>query len=170
MVIWLLGVSGAGKSTLGNRLKSYCDAQGIKSFLLDGDLVRDFYDNDLGYSPPDRRHNIKRIMLAARVLEQNGIIPIVCNISPFEDLRRFARQKFDNYQQVYLRKDIRHARTNDVKNIYKDHMNKTPLVGVDMTFEPPLSNELVLDVDKESVDDSFARLKSLLQKGFHHEK
>ena len=96
MVIWLLGISGAGKSTLGKRLKKHFDAKGIHSFILDGDVVRTFFDNDLSYSVADRRQNIKRILLAAYVLEQNGVIPIVCNISPFEDLRQFARDTFHN--------------------------------------------------------------------------
>ena len=63
MVIWLLGISGAGKSTLGKRLKKHYDTKGIHSFILDGDVVRTFFDNDLSYSVADRRQNIKRILL-----------------------------------------------------------------------------------------------------------
>ena len=92
MVVWLIGISGAGKSTLGVKLKRYYESNNVKTFLLDGDIVRDFYDNDLGYSREDRIANIKRIMLSAYVLEQNGIVPIVCNISPFEHLRCFCRK------------------------------------------------------------------------------
>ena len=106
MVIWLLGISGAGKSTLGNLLKQYFDRNAVKSFILDGDSVRNFFDNDLGFSVDERRQNIKRILLAAQALEQSGVIPIVCNISPFEDLRQFAREKFNDYVQIYLQKSI----------------------------------------------------------------
>ena len=102
MVIWLLGISGAGKSTLGNLLKKYFDRKAVKSFILDGDSVRNFFDNDLDFSADERRQNIKRILLAAHALEQSGVIPIVCNISPFEDLRQFAREKFNDYVQIYL--------------------------------------------------------------------
>ena len=42
MVIWLLGISGSGKSTLGNKLKGYFDENNVRSFILDGDTVRDF--------------------------------------------------------------------------------------------------------------------------------
>ena len=106
MVIWLLGISGAGKTTLGKELHTIFNQNNIKSFIIDGDIVRDFYNNDLGYSKSDRISNIKRIMLSAYVLEQNGIIPIVCNISPFEFLRDFARDKFDKYVEVYLKREI----------------------------------------------------------------
>ena len=79
MVIWLIGISGSGKTTLGNRLKEYYNNKKTKSFILDGDLVREFYENDLGYSKVDRIGNIKRIMLSAYVLEKNDIIPMIAH-------------------------------------------------------------------------------------------
>ena len=169
MVIWLLGISGAGKSTLGLRLKQYYDSKAVQSFILDGDIVRSFFDNDLGYSVDERRQNIKRILLAAHVLEQNGVIPIVCNISPFEELRAFARGKFDEYVQIYLQKSVSVAQGNDVKNIYKDNISKTPIAGVDFAFDEPLVSELVIPVDSESVDASFSRIILFLAERNHSE-
>jgi len=162
MVIWLLGISGAGKSTLGNLLKQYFDRNAVKSFILDGDSVRNFFDNDLGFSVDERRQNIKRILLAAQALEQSGVIPIVCNISPFEDLRQFAREKFNDYVQIYLQKSIPIAQKNDVKNIYRDNIKKTPIAGIDLAFDEPLVNDLVISVDSESVDASFDKIMVLL--------
>lgn len=163
MVIWLIGISGAGKTTLGNKLKAYWDAKSQKSFLIDGDIVRDFYDNDLGFSKEDRRANIQRILFSAYVLEQNGIIPIVCNISPFEDLRAFARKKFNDYHEIYLRKDIQKALQNDVKGIYQKHLSQTSLVGIDLVFEEPTQSDLVLDVDNEDVETSFRSIIEYLE-------
>ena len=162
MVIWLLGISGSGKSTLGAKLKAYYDENNIQSFILDGDTVRDFFDGDLGYTPDERMHNIKRILLSASVLEQNGIIPIICNISPFESLRQFAREKLGDYVQIYLQKSLMDAQKDDVKNIYKENLNVTPIVGLDVEFESPETNELVLNVESESVDDSFDKIITYL--------
>ena len=162
MVIWLLGISGAGKSTLGILLKKYFDRNAVNSFILDGDKVRNFFDNDLGFSVDERRQNIKRILLAAQALEQSGVIPIVCNISPFEDLRQFAREKFNDYVQIYLQKSIPIAQKNDVKNIYRDNIKKTPIAGIDLAFDEPLVNDLVISVDSESVDASFDKIMVLL--------
>ena len=117
----------------------------------------------MGYSIEERKQNIKRILLTAYALEKNGIIPIVCNISPFESLRYFAREKFQNYVQIYLHKEIKEAQKNDVKNIYKDNLNITPIVGLDLDFEKPLCNELVLDVDKEIEDESFYKILTYLE-------
>ena len=121
MIVWLIGIAGAGKTTLGIRLEDYLKSQDKKCYRIDGDVIRKFFDNDLGYTYEERVQNIKRIILAGYILEQNGIIPIICNISPFEKLREFARKKFDGYNEIYLRKSIENSRKNDVKGLYRNN-------------------------------------------------
>jgi len=165
MVIWLLGISGAGKTTLGNELHKYLQNKNINSFVIDGDLVRDFYDNDLGYDKKDRVANIKRILLSAYILEENNIIPIVCNISPFEELREFARNKLKDYREVYLQKDINTAQLDDIKKIYINNTSKTPLIGIDIIFEEPKNSDLIINVDQETVNESLNKiLDNILKK------
>jgi len=148
MVIWLLGISGSGKTTLGLELKKYFDNKNIKSCVIDGDLVRDFYNNDLGFTKEDRVANIKRIMLSAYLLEENGIIPIVCNISPFQGLRDFAKIKFNDYVEIYLKRDLK-----NIKN--KNHVyNKSNVVGVDLEFEEPKLPSLMINTSSTDVDRS----------------
>lgn len=164
MVIWLIGISGAGKTTLGNKIHKYLTDKKLNSFMIDGDIVREFYDNDLGYSKEERISNIKRIMLSTYVLEKNNIIPIVCNISPFENLRDFARDKFDSYHEIYLNKNISIAKENDVKGIYKNNFKKTSLIGVDMKFEEPTKSNLTINVDSESEEISFEKIINYINK------
>lgn len=164
MVIWLIGISGAGKTTLGKRLKQHFDNQEIKSYMIDGDLVRDFFDNDLGYSKEDRILNIKRIILSAYMLEQNGIIPIICNISPFEEVRKMARVKFHDYHEIYLSKDINIAKKDDIKGIYKNHIAKTAVVGLDIEFEIPKNYDLKINTDKEELETSFNKILKYLDR------
>ena len=54
MIIWLIGISGSGKSTLGNLLCSEISKTENKVRLIDGDIVRAFFNNDLGYSKKER--------------------------------------------------------------------------------------------------------------------
>ena len=163
MVIWIIGISGSGKSTLGNMLKKYFDEEGLDSQIIDGDVVRSFFNDDLGYGAEDREQNIKRILLASSLLESNGIVPIICNIGPFEHLRLFAREKFNNYIQIYLYKRMENAKKNDVKNIYRDNVDVTPIVGIDLLFEEPEFNELVLKVDDESKEESLKKIINYLE-------
>lgn len=157
MVIWLLGISGSGKSTLGKELKNYFDNNNINSYIIDGDIIRNFYENDLGYTKEDREANIKRILLSAYILEQNNIIPIVCNISPFEQLRNFARRKFDNYIEIYLKRDINNIKNK--KTVYKDKN----VVGVDIKFEEPKNSNLIIDTNKLTKEESLNHILKYLK-------
>lgn len=148
MVIWLLGVSGAGKTTLGNTLKNYLDSKNIKNCIIDGDIVRDFYNNDLGFEKEDRITNIQRIMLSAYLLEQNSIIPIVCNISPFQELRDFANIKFSRYIEIYLKRELQDIHNKDA--VYND----SHVVGIDIAFDEPKNPSLVIDTSTTDEEKS----------------
>ncbi len=137
--------------------------------MIDGDKARAFYDNDLGYTEAERLMTVKRVMLPAHVLSESGIIAIVCNIHPFKELRDFARRKINGYNEVYLKHDIEACREKDVKEMYKNHEGKTDIVGVDVRFDEPKNSDLVLDTDKETVEESFAKLRAYLENKYPEE-
>jgi adenylylsulfate kinase len=163
MVIWLLGLPGAGKTTLGLKLEKYLKQKNLQCCLIDGNIVRDFFNNDLGYTKEERIINMKRIMLAAFLLEKNGIIPVVCNISPFKSMRDFARKKFNNYIEIYLAKPFHKAKEEITKReVYQQ--NQTPIVGREIPFEEPDSYNLKLYTHVETVEESFDKIIEYLKK------
>lgn len=60
-VIWFTGLSASGKSTIANALCKQLHNLGIKSYVLDGDNIRHGLNKDLGFSPENRKENIRRI-------------------------------------------------------------------------------------------------------------
>src|SRR5688572_18214941 len=99
-VFWLLGLSGSGKTTLSTLMKKYLESDGKRMFpkisrwaLLDGDSVRSFLGDAIGYSFEERRKSVTIMGLLAKHLSDNQVGVIVANISPFHDLREFMRQK-----------------------------------------------------------------------------
>lgn len=81
-------------------------------------------------------------------MEQNGIIPIVCNISPFQELRDFSKVKFDDYKEIYLKRN-----QEDILN--KDEIySQDNVVGKDMKFEEPNNPFLIVDTSKYSIEES----------------
>ena len=47
MVIWIIGLSGAGKTTLANEVVAQVRREQRNVILIDGDMVRDVFGNDL---------------------------------------------------------------------------------------------------------------------------
>lgn len=162
MIIWLIGISGAGKTTLGKNLERFYKDKGFKTYRLDGDEVRNLFDNDLGYTIEDRELNVKRIILGAYVLDQNDIIGIICNISPFQNLRDLARRKIAGYNEIYLEKDIQISIKDDVKGIYKENMGKTDIIGLGQCFDEPTNCDLHIKVDEMTEDESFQMIKKYI--------
>ena len=50
-VLWFTGLSGAGKTTLACEVERRLHAMGILTGRLDGDVVRDGLNSDLGFLP-----------------------------------------------------------------------------------------------------------------------
>ncbi|MDQ0897551.1 MULTISPECIES: adenylyl-sulfate kinase [unclassified Paenibacillus] len=49
-VYWITGLAGAGKTTIGKLLKQELLLLGRPVILLDGDMLREAFGHDLGYS------------------------------------------------------------------------------------------------------------------------
>ena len=88
--------------------------------------------------PKNRKENIKRIIYVAHVLEEANIIAIACNISPFQNMGDFCRQKFKNYSDIYLEKSYTIARKVDLKGVFKNSAS-FKLVGRNIPFKKTVS-------------------------------
>jgi adenylylsulfate kinase-like enzyme len=162
MVIWLIGVSGAGKSTHAKRLLSWLEKHGRPACLLDGDDVRAFFEGDLGFSAEDRRANVKRIIFGSYMAHAAGRDCVVACISPFEELRQFARRKIPGYIEIHLKREMKSCIANDEKGIYQQNLGRSDIVGVDIAFDPPRASDLVIEVDGQSEDQVFEQITSFL--------
>src|SRR5690606_24712853 len=54
-LVWFTGLSGSGKTTLARAVEWQLHALGVHTYRLDGDVVRDGLNVDLGFSPENRR-------------------------------------------------------------------------------------------------------------------
>jgi adenylylsulfate kinase len=163
--IWLTGLSGAGKSTLARAIEQRLKALDRRIEVLDGDIVRTHLSKGLGFSREDRDTNIKRIAFVCNLLTRNGVVCISAAISPYREAREWARQLIGNFVEVYLKCPIDVCRQRDVKGLYKlvDEGKIKGFTGVDDPYEEPRYPELVIETDKETVNESVARIFAKLE-------
>ncbi len=167
--IWFTGLSGSGKSTLSEVIEQHMKALGRNVEVLDGDIVRTHLSKGLGFSREARDTNIKRIGFVCNLLTRNGVICISAAIAPYRDARDWARKEIGNFVEVYVRCPIEVCRQRDVKGLYKlvDEGKIKNFTGVDDPYEEPLHPELIVETDKETVDESVARIfAKLTQLGY----
>ena len=79
MVVWIIGLSGAGKTTLGVEVVSQAKPLIPNLVFIDGDVIREIFGNDLGYSIEHRLRNAERISRLCKFLEDQNIV-VVCAI------------------------------------------------------------------------------------------
>ena len=90
--IWLIGPSAAGKTTVSKLL--YPEIKEKMNFvIIDGDQVRNLYENNLGYDKISRSKNTKRYINLVNWLSNFNISSIVAVISPFEKDRDYCRKR-----------------------------------------------------------------------------
>ncbi len=163
--IWFTGLSGAGKTTIADRLEPVLRQRGCKVEQLDGDIVRTHLSKGLGFSKEDRDTNIRRIGFVAHLLTRNGVAVICSAISPYREIRDENRAMIGDFVEVYVKCPIDVLQERDVKGLYaKAQRGELPnFTGVSDPYEEPLNPEVVVQTDKETVDESAAKVIAKLE-------
>ncbi len=158
--LWLTGLSGAGKSTLAQAVGLDLRHHGIQVEILDGDEVRQNLSKGLGFSREDRDANIRRIGYVATLLTRNGVAVITAAISPYRAVRDEVRREIGRFVEVYVRASLDECIRRDTKGLYRKALaGEVPqFTGVSDPYEEPLSPEIVVDTERETVAESAARV------------
>ena len=163
--IWFTGLSGSGKSTLSDIIEQRLKEHGRNVEVLDGDIVRTHLSKGLGFSREDRDTNIKRIAFVCGLLTRNGVICISAAIAPYSEAREWARKEIGSFVEVYVKCPLSVCRERDVKGLYKlvDEGKIKNFTGVDDPYEEPEHPDLVIETDKETIEESVARIFAKLE-------
>jgi len=154
--IWLIGPSASGKSTIAKELYIKIQSKVSKVIILDGDNIRDLFDNRYGYDATSRSKVTKRYIKLVKWLESFQISSIVSVISPFEKDRLECKESLIGYKQIYLKCSMENRLLRDKKNLYKPALEglKKDVIDVDIPFDQSSINDLVIETDKDSIEIS----------------
>lgn len=167
--LWFTGLPCAGKTTLADAVAKELKKMNLKVERLDGDIVRQRLTKDLGFSKEDRDKNIDRVTFVAKLLSRNCVAVLVSFVSPYKEKRRQAREDTTNFIEAYVKCPVEICKERDVKGMYAKAMRGEikDFTGVDDPYEEPLNPEIVLETDKETVEESSAKvLEYLKNSGF----
>jgi adenylylsulfate kinase len=168
MILWFTGLSGSGKSTIANEVSYKLHNTGKLTYILDGDNIRHGLNKDLGFSPEDREENIRRISETANLFADAGLITITAFISPYIKDRNYCRELVGKgrFMEIYTRASIETCEKRDPKGLYKkarDGIIKD-FTGINAPYEEPKNPELLIDTDKETIEESTEKVLNKLKK------
>jgi adenylylsulfate kinase len=146
MVIWITGISGAGKSTICEaifRISKPCIPEMV---WLDGDAVREIFDDKLGHTEADRMRQIKRIQRLAKELDAQRMVVLVAALYAHPDLLKWNRENFQNYAEIYLDAPIELVQSRDPKGMYEKVRagEMKHVVGIDIPWNAPQNPTLTV--------------------------
>lgn len=157
-VLWFTGLSGSGKSTLSNFLEKRLYDLGIRTYLLDGDNIRQGLNRDLGFHKEDRTENIRRIAEVARLFTDSGIMVLTAFISPYHVDRNLAREIIgaNDFLEIYVHCSLEECERRDPKGLYaKARSGEIPhFTGVTDPYEIPQNPDITIHTEEESAEEA----------------
>ena len=163
--LWFTGLPCSGKSTLAELVEEILIERGVKVEVLDGDVVRTNLSKGLGFSKEDRDINIRRIGFVCHLLSRNGVAAIAAAISPYRAIRDELREMIGDFVEVHVKASMDELIKRDVKGMYKKALagEIKNFTGVDDPYEDPQNPEVVVETDKETVEESVAKIIRTLE-------
>ena len=157
LCLWFTGLSGAGKSTLANLVEQELFNRGIKTYIFDGDNIRNGLSKGLTFTAHDRDENLRRIGEVTKLMCDAGLVVLAAFVSPFIRERQMLRELLGaSFNEVYVDTPIEVCEQRDVKGLYKKAREGeiSNFTGISSPFEAPLSPEIHVVTENQTLEQS----------------
>ena len=166
-LIWVTGLSGSGKSTIANELQNTLHKKGIKTYILDGDNIRNGINHNLSFSPEDRAENNRRIAEISKLFIDAGIVVIAAFISPYQKDRKEVQNIVSpvNFVEVFVNTSLEECEKRDVKGLYKKARKGEikNFTGISAPYEAPQNPDVEIKTEEETVEESVHKIITHIQ-------
>ncbi|PWU19388.1 MAG: adenylyl-sulfate kinase [Candidatus Rokuibacteriota bacterium] len=168
--IWITGLPGSGKSVLARAAAEALRALGEPVKVLELDEIRKAITPAPQYTDTERDIVYRALGYMAVLLTEAGV-PVIIDATAhrraWRDLARAAIPRFAEVQllcslEVCQQRERSRAHGHAPRDIYAQSGRPGAAVpGVDVSYEPPLAPELVIDSAAESVANAASRIAAL---------
>jgi bifunctional enzyme CysN/CysC len=161
------GLTGTGKTTIATAVERSLFDAGRAVSVLDGELMRQGVNRDLGFTIEERSENLRRSAHVAKLFNDHGLICLAAFSAPSQSVRDRVAEVIgkDRFLIIHCVADEEIRRQRDTKGHYalaeKGELPNFP--GVSAIFESPENADLVLDTGKSSVAECVAQVLELLK-------
>jgi len=162
-IVWFTGRPASGKSTLAAALRPALEVRWPVE-ILDGDEVRRWLSDELGFSRTDRDRNIARIAQVACRLARNGVAVLVAAVSPYAAARAAARALAESqailFFEIFVSAPLALLAERDPKGMYQRALagQISNFTGLSDPYEEPERPDLIVHTDTEPVAASADRV------------
>lgn len=167
-VMWMTGLPCCGKTTILRKLQETIP----NLAMLDGDELREWF-SPKDFSKQGRDEHNKKVAYLAKLLLKHHVPVGVSLVSPYIENRENARKIIDageKFSEIYVKCSLQKCEERDVKGMYKKARigEIKNFTGLDDPYEAPQNPDLVVDTEKQSLDESaqsiidFLKSKNLL--------
>ena len=167
-VTWLTGLPGSGKTTAAEGVASKLRSEGYRVEVLDGDWVRKTINVGAGFTREERERHLLRVAWIARLLARNGVIVLCSFVSPYRDVRDKIRSIIEKevpYYEVWVKASLEECIRRDPKGLYAKALKGEikHMTGIDDPYEPPKRPAIIIDTEKESVEENVRKLTKFIE-------
>ena len=101
-VYWITGLNGSGKTTVGTALYYALKEERNNVLILDGDILKQFVGDVVGYTAKERLARAKRYARICKMLADQGMCVIICTISMFDEVRDWNCEHINGYIEIFI--------------------------------------------------------------------
>ncbi len=165
-VLWLMGPTSSGKTTIATQLLADLRKKSVPVIHFDGDEVRDFFGDFLGFSEKERFRVVHTIVHLANKSVDAGLNVIVSALTANNDARQFIQENVHNLIVGYVKCSIEECARRDPKGLYSKAKNGQidTLIGFNQEYLAPECPDIILDTENKTLEEIIVFLEGFFIK------
>lgn len=159
-ILWIMGPTSSGKTTISKKLMQELKHKKIPAIHYDGDEVRNFFGDTLGFKKKDRLRVVKTIAHLSNKALASGLNVVVSALTANDDARSFIKAHVNNLKIIFIECSLDACIERDPKGLYKKAMDSkiTTLAGFNTEYKPIQNPNIVINTEKKSIHENVNEL------------